>query len=124
MHIFVGSKASWETIPGVVPQYDEWPPKRMRAEQHLDGLHVRMKALVAERTEITGLDIRYQCVGGADNFGRYSKLQKTIEIVLVDHVYVRYMVPQRVAATFSNDFFICIQDTAYSSVTQRMKLTI
>lgn len=27
MHIFVGSKASWETIPEGVPQYDEWPPK-------------------------------------------------------------------------------------------------
>ncbi len=27
MHIFVGSKASWETIPGGVPQYEEWPPE-------------------------------------------------------------------------------------------------
>ena len=27
MHIFVGSKASWETIPAGVPQYEEWPPK-------------------------------------------------------------------------------------------------
>ena len=27
MHIFVGSKASWETIPEGVPQYEEWPPK-------------------------------------------------------------------------------------------------
>lgn len=26
-HIFVGSKASWETIPEGVPQYEEWPPK-------------------------------------------------------------------------------------------------
>ena len=26
MHIFVGSKASWETIPEGVPQYEEWPP--------------------------------------------------------------------------------------------------
>ncbi len=24
-HIFVGSKAAWETIPEGVPQYDEWP---------------------------------------------------------------------------------------------------
>lgn len=27
MHIFVGSKASWEIIPEGVPQYNEWPPK-------------------------------------------------------------------------------------------------
>lgn len=27
MHIFVGSKASWETIPEGVPQYEEWPEK-------------------------------------------------------------------------------------------------
>jgi len=27
MHIFVGSKASWETIPEGVPQYKEWPPE-------------------------------------------------------------------------------------------------
>ena len=26
-HIFVGSKAAWETIPEGVPQYEEWPPK-------------------------------------------------------------------------------------------------
>jgi hypothetical protein len=26
-HIFVGSKASWETIPEGVPQYEEWPPE-------------------------------------------------------------------------------------------------
>ena len=26
MHIFVGSKASWETIPEGIPQYEEWPP--------------------------------------------------------------------------------------------------
>ena len=26
MHIFVGSKAVWETVPGGVLQYDEWPP--------------------------------------------------------------------------------------------------
>lgn len=26
-HIFVGSKASWETIPEGVPQYDELPPE-------------------------------------------------------------------------------------------------
>lgn len=27
MHIFVASKASWETIPEGVPQYEEWPPE-------------------------------------------------------------------------------------------------
>lgn len=27
MHIFVGSKASWETISGGAPQYEEWPPE-------------------------------------------------------------------------------------------------
>lgn len=27
MHIFVGSKASWEVIPEGVPQYEEWPPE-------------------------------------------------------------------------------------------------
>ena len=26
MHIYVGSKASWETIPDGVPQYEEGPP--------------------------------------------------------------------------------------------------
>jgi len=26
-HIFVGSKASWETLPEGVPQYEEWPPE-------------------------------------------------------------------------------------------------
>jgi hypothetical protein len=26
MHIFVGSKASWELIPEGAPQYEEWPP--------------------------------------------------------------------------------------------------
>jgi len=26
MHIFVGSKAVWETIPNGVLQYEEWPP--------------------------------------------------------------------------------------------------
>jgi len=26
-HIFVGSKASWETIPEGVSQYEEWPPE-------------------------------------------------------------------------------------------------
>jgi len=26
-HIFVGSKASWETIPEGIPQYEEWPPE-------------------------------------------------------------------------------------------------
>jgi hypothetical protein len=26
MHIFTGSKSSWEVIPDGVPQYDEWPP--------------------------------------------------------------------------------------------------
>jgi len=26
MHIFVGSKAVWETIPDGVLQYEEWPP--------------------------------------------------------------------------------------------------
>ena len=26
-HIFVGSKASWETIPEGVPQYEDWPPE-------------------------------------------------------------------------------------------------
>ncbi|MGB5439758.1 MAG: GFA family protein [Gammaproteobacteria bacterium] len=29
MHIFVGSKAAWETIPEGVPQYAEWPPGKM-----------------------------------------------------------------------------------------------
>ena len=28
MHIFVGSKAKWETIPEGVPQYQEGPPAR------------------------------------------------------------------------------------------------
>ena len=27
MHIFVGSKATWEVIPEGAPQYEEWPPK-------------------------------------------------------------------------------------------------
>ncbi|MEH6502827.1 MAG: GFA family protein [Cycloclasticus sp.] len=27
MHIFVGSKATWEIIPDGVPEYEEWPPK-------------------------------------------------------------------------------------------------
>jgi len=27
MHIFTGSKASWETIAEGIPQYEEWPPK-------------------------------------------------------------------------------------------------
>ncbi|MFV2057627.1 MAG: GFA family protein [Thiohalomonadales bacterium] len=27
VHLFVGSKARWETIPTGVLQYDEWPPK-------------------------------------------------------------------------------------------------
>ena len=27
MHIFVGSKASWEIMPMGVSQYEEWPPK-------------------------------------------------------------------------------------------------
>ena len=27
MHIFTGSKASWEIIPDGAPQYREWPPK-------------------------------------------------------------------------------------------------
>ncbi len=27
MHIFVGSKASWEIIPEGVPQYEVWPPE-------------------------------------------------------------------------------------------------
>ena len=26
MHIFTGSKSSWEVIPDGVPQYEEWPP--------------------------------------------------------------------------------------------------
>ena len=26
MHIFVGSKANWESIADGIPQYDEWPP--------------------------------------------------------------------------------------------------
>ena len=26
MHIFVGSKAGWETIADGIPQHDEWPP--------------------------------------------------------------------------------------------------
>ena len=29
MHIFVGSKASWEIIPDGVPQYESWPPKNV-----------------------------------------------------------------------------------------------
>jgi hypothetical protein len=29
MHIFVGSKASWENLPEGVPQYEEWPPKNV-----------------------------------------------------------------------------------------------
>lgn len=28
-HIFVGSKACWETIPEGVPQYKEWPPENI-----------------------------------------------------------------------------------------------
>ena len=28
MHIFTGSKASWETIPQDVPQYEKWPPEK------------------------------------------------------------------------------------------------
>ena len=28
MHIFVGSKATWETIAEGVPQYEEWPPEK------------------------------------------------------------------------------------------------
>ena len=28
MHIFTGSKASWETLPEGVQQYEEWPPKK------------------------------------------------------------------------------------------------
>lgn len=27
MHVFVGSKASWEVIPEGVPQFEEWPPE-------------------------------------------------------------------------------------------------
>lgn len=27
-HIFVGSKASWDTIPAGVPQFEEWPPEK------------------------------------------------------------------------------------------------
>ena len=27
MHIFTGSKATWETIPDGVPQYEKWPPE-------------------------------------------------------------------------------------------------
>ncbi len=27
MHVFVGSKASWETVPDGVPQYEERPPE-------------------------------------------------------------------------------------------------
>jgi len=30
MHIFVGSKASWETIPDDAPHYEEWPPENVR----------------------------------------------------------------------------------------------
>jgi hypothetical protein len=29
MHIFTGSKASWESLPEGVPQYEEWPPKNV-----------------------------------------------------------------------------------------------
>jgi len=32
MHIFVGSKATWETIPKGIPQYEEWPPKDVSQE--------------------------------------------------------------------------------------------
>ena len=32
MHIFVGSKASWETIPEGVPQYEKWPPTQSKPE--------------------------------------------------------------------------------------------
>lgn len=28
MHIFVGSKASWEVIPEGIPQYKAWPPSK------------------------------------------------------------------------------------------------
>jgi hypothetical protein len=28
-HIFVGSKASWETIPEGIPQYQEFPPENI-----------------------------------------------------------------------------------------------
>jgi hypothetical protein len=28
MHIFVASKATWETIPNGIQQYKEWPPKK------------------------------------------------------------------------------------------------
>ncbi len=31
MHIFVGSKASWETIPEGVPQYEKWPPRNIKS---------------------------------------------------------------------------------------------
>ncbi len=27
-HIFVGSKAAWETIPEGIPQYEKWPPAK------------------------------------------------------------------------------------------------
>jgi len=30
MHIFVGSKATWEVIPEGVPQYEEWQPEHLR----------------------------------------------------------------------------------------------
>ena len=32
MHLFVGSKASWETIPEGVPQYEKWPPTDSKLE--------------------------------------------------------------------------------------------
>lgn len=32
MHIFVGSKASWEAIPAGAPQYEEGPPSPEREE--------------------------------------------------------------------------------------------
>ena len=30
MHIFVGSKASWEIIPEGVPQYQKWPAENLK----------------------------------------------------------------------------------------------
>ena len=35
MHIFVGSKASWETIPEGVPQYEEGPPATKHKENKI-----------------------------------------------------------------------------------------
>jgi hypothetical protein len=40
MHIFVGSKASWEIIPQGVPQYEKWPQKKPK-KTHSDAKKCR-----------------------------------------------------------------------------------